>query len=237
MLERQTQMISAIILAVGIALSGFFVGEGFMERSNFNRYVSVKGLAETSVKSDQAIWQITVGYSANDLNTLYTGINKAQDAAKEFWLNQGFQESEIDLQSASINDNQIYNINSSGPRYTASANLLLITSNVDGVKQASQQLNTLVKKNVVLSNSQITYNFTALNQIKPQMLDQATTNAAVAAEAFAKNSHSELGGIRNASQGQFTISDDNSNGISSMMKKIRVVTTIEYFLKDYMFTF
>lgn len=232
MLERQGQVIAALILALGVALGGFFVGHGLMERNEFNRYVSVKGLAETSVKSDQAIWQITVGFSANDLNGLYAGINKAQNAAKDFWLSQGFNADEIDLQSASVNDNQVYNSSTSGPRYTASANLLLITGNVDGVKKASQQLNLLVKQNVVLTNSQITYNFTGLNQVKPDMLDQATTNAQTAAEAFAKNSHSELGGIRGASQGQFTISDDNSNGISSVMKKVRVVTTVDYFLKN-----
>ncbi len=116
------------------------------------------------------------------------------------------------------------------PHYTASANLLLITPNVDLVKAASQQLNVLVKQNVVLSNSQITYNFTSLNQVKPGMLDQATTNAQIAAQAFAKNAHDSIGGIRDASQGQFTIDNDNNNGISSITKKVRVVTTVDYFL-------
>jgi hypothetical protein len=213
-------------------MGGYFIGNGLTHRDEFNRFVSVKGLAETTQKSDQAIWQITVNFSANDLQTLYAGIAKAQNEAKTFWLNQGFSASEIDLQSATINDNQIYNSNNNGPHYTASANLLLITNKVDQVKTASQQLNELVKQNVVLTNSSISYNFTQLNQIKPGMLDTATSNAEIAAEAFAKKSHSHLNGIRTASQGQFTIGNDNDSGISSIMKKVRVVTTVDYFLKN-----
>jgi len=64
------------------------------------------------------------------------------------------------------------------------------------------------------------------------MLDEATSNAEAAAQAFAKNSHSQLAGIRNASQGQITISDDNNSGMSSIMKNVRVVTSVEYFLKN-----
>ncbi len=230
MKNTQNFCIAAFILAVGMALGGYFIGSGLTHRDEFNRFVSVKGLAETTQKSDQAIWQITVNFSANDLQTLYAGIAKAQNEAKTFWLNQGFTPAEIDLQSATINDNQIYNNNSNGPHYTASANLLLITSRVDQVQAASQQLNQLVKQNVVLTNSNITYNFTNLNQIKPGMLDTATSNAEIAAEAFAKKSNSHLEGIRTASQGQFTISNDNDSGISSIMKKVRVVTTVDYFL-------
>ncbi len=231
--EEQNYIVAAFVLAVGIALCGFFVDRGLAHRDNFNRYVSVKGLAEQTEKSDQAVWQITINYSANDLNTLYTGIAKAQALAKTFWISQGFPAAAIDLQSATINDNAMYGGNSNGgPRYSASANLILISPDVDRVQAASQQLNELVKQNVVLTTSQITYNFTALNAIKPGMLDAATGNAQVAAEAFAKNAHSDLGGIRTASQGQFTISDDNNSGISSIMKQVRVVTTVDYFLKD-----
>ncbi len=231
MSDKHIFVLGAVILALGMAAGGFFVGHGLESRETFNRVVSVKGLAEQSVKSDQAIWQMTVSFSANDLSSLYAGIAKAQAAAKNFWLGQGFAATQIDLQSATINDNQQYGSNNNGPRYTASANLLLITPNVDLVKSASQQLNLLVKQNVVLTNSQINYSFTALNQVKPHMLDEATAAAQVAAQAFAKNSHNSIGGIRDASQGQFTIDNDNSNGISSITKKVRVVTTVDYFLK------
>lgn len=233
MKEKTALVVAALILAVGIALSGFFIDQGLTHRDTFGRYVSVKGLAEQTEKSDQAVWQITVNASANNLSTLYTGIADAQAATKNFWLGQGFPAEAIDLQSATINDNDLYgNNNNNGPRYTGSSNLILISTDVDRVKAASQQLNQLVKQNVVLSTSQITYNFINLNQIKPEMLDAATTNAQIAAEAFSKNAHSELNGIRTASQGQFTISDDNNSGISSIMKKVRVVTTVEYFLKN-----
>jgi hypothetical protein len=232
MSDRNTFLCGALILALGVALGGYFVGHGLTSREAFNRFISVKGLAEKTVKADQATWQMTVGYSANNLPSLYAGISAAQNAAKAFWIKEGFDASEIDLQSASINDNQVYNSNNGGPHYTASAVLILITPKVDQVKTASQALNLLVKENVVLSNSQINYSFTHLNDIKPAMLDAATTNAHAAADAFAKNANDELKGIRTASQGQFTISNDNDSGISSVMKQVRVVTSVDYFLGD-----
>src|ERR1700677_2354930 len=123
--EKSALVIAAVILAIGIALSGFFVDRGLTNRDTFGRYVSVKGLAEQSEKSDQAVWQMTVNYSASNLSSLYTGISQAQAEAKNFWISQGFPAEAIDLQSATINDNDMYgSSNSTGPRYTASANLL-----------------------------------------------------------------------------------------------------------------
>ena len=223
------KLLAALILSIGIALAGYFVEHGITQHTQFNRYVSVKGLAEKTVKSDRAVWQLNVTYSANDLNALYAGIAEAQNAVSAFWLAQGFAVSDITLQPININDNTTYN-NTHGAHYTAFSTLILSSSDVDRISAASQNMNTLVQKNILLNASTITYSFTQLNAIKPAMLDDATHNAEAAAQAFAKNSHSHLNGIRTASQGQFTISDDNNSGMSSINKHVRVVTTVDYFL-------
>jgi len=224
-------LVASFILSLSIAASGYFIEQGLESRNYFNRYVSVKGLAEQPVKSDQAIWQLTIAYNANDLSEVYTGIANGQEAIKAFWVNQGFSAADVNLQPTSVNDNSTYNANH-GLRYTAQTTLILTSTDVDKISAASQQMNILASKNILLNGSSITYSFTQLNNIKPQMLDEATSNAETAAQAFSKNSHSHLNGIRNASQGQFTISDDNNSGMSSITKKVRVVTSVEYFLKD-----
>lgn len=224
-------IIASFILGLGIVASGYFVDRGLESRNHFNRYVSVKGLAEQTVKSDQAIWQLTITYSANDLSAVYAGIANAQETIRAFWMKQGFAAGDITLQPISVNDNNTYNAGH-GLRYAASTTLILNSGDVDKIYAASQQMNTLASENILLSGSNITYSFTQLNSIKPKMLDEATSNAQTAAQAFAKNSHSYLNGIRGASQGQFTISDDNNSGMSSIAKKVRVVTSVDYFLES-----
>ena len=74
------------------------------------------------------------------------------------------------------------------------------------------------------------FQFTGLNTVKPAMIEEATKNARASAEKFAQDSGSILGKIRRANQGQFSITDRDSN--TPYIKSVRVVTTVEYFLKD-----
>ena len=60
------------------------------------------------------------------------------------------------------------------------------------------------------------------------MVEEATGNARAVAQKFADDSKSKLGGIRQAQQGQFSISSDPN---TPQLKKIRVVSTVDYFLK------
>lgn len=229
--------ISAFILALGIAIAGIAISYGIYTFKSFDHYVSVKGLAEKNVKADQAIWRMQVNAADDDLNNVYQGINGAQNKMKAFLLKEGFNAADIQLDAIEVTDNRgvNYQTSSNSKRYTAQASVTLNTPQVDKVVSEQQQISSLVQEGVVLNNSRVTYLFTKLNDIKPQMLDDATANAKLAAESFAHNSHSQLGGIRSASQGLFTISDANGSpsyeGNSSVNKIVRVVTSVDYFLK------
>ncbi len=225
---------SAVVIAIGFALSGFFIGHAISNVKALDRYVTVKGLASKTVKANHAIWQIQFTYANNNLDALYQGVSGAQHKLKTFLQAQGFAANAISLQPISVTDNQSssYNPNKNAKRYVAEGGVIVSTNNVDSVNQAMQNTGKLVQAGVVVTNSSVRYLFTELNQIKPQMLDQATANAALAAQSFASNSHSKLGSIRHASQGLFTIKDANNtydNG-TSIMKQVRVVTTVQYFL-------
>jgi hypothetical protein len=121
-----------------------------------------------------------------------------------------------------------------GLRYVASQTVTVYTPKVDAVRLAINKLAELGKKGVVLSGpeyqSQTEYLFTRLNDIKPEMIEEATRAAREVAEKFAKDSQSELGKIKTANQGQFTITDRDSN--TPHIKKVRVVATVEYYLSD-----
>lgn len=229
-------LLSALVLAGGIALSGFFIANGIIAAKRTNRFVSVKGLAELTVKSDQAIWEIRFNNADDDLTNIYQAIEKSQETVKSFLIAQGFNANNIIYQPIVVTDNLSQNYGNNNPnvkRYSASAAVTLNTNDVDKAQLAAQKTGELVKQGVLVAQSTIQYTYTDLNSIKPKMLVDATNNAREAGLSFAKNSQSELGQIKNASQGLFTITDLTNTYSSNMdvMKKVRVVTTVDYFLK------
>lgn len=231
-----TKIFAAALLGSGVALSGYFIAQGITGTRDYARFVEVKGLAERVVKADEAIWTINLKLVNNDMPALYQAIDDAQSKSRRFLIKQGFKDSEIMTNPVSVVDNQSvsYNQNQAMPRYSADTGLTLSTSNVDGVAAAIQKTGDLVQQGIVITASNAIYRFNALNSVKPNMLNEATQSAHEAAETFATNAKTVLGYIRHASQGLFTISDANSSYDSgnSVMKKVRVVTSVEYQLKD-----
>ena len=222
----------AAILGIGIALSGLFIGQGFVTARNNLKSVEVKGLAEKIVKANEAVWNINLKVVNNDMGELYREISRVQDSSKKFLTAQGFQENEISMNPISVMDNQSvsYNQNKDIPRYSADLGLNVSSNKVDEIAKGLQKTGELVQQGIVVTSSNANYRFTNLNSIKPKMLEEATKSARVAAERFASDAKTNLAGIRHASQGLFTISDANSNFDSgtAIYKKVRIVTTIEY---------
>lgn len=227
--------IPAFLIAVGIASAGYSIGSAISHHQDFNRYVAVKGLAEKTVKSDKAVWQLNFSVADDELANAYQTFAKAQGIVKDFLQKQGFKEEELELQPVSVTDNEAnsYSSNTKIKRYSANGGINLTTEQIDKVREAVQKTGALVQQGVIINNSFVRYMYTDLNSIKPGLLDEATANAKAAAESFARNAHSQLGSIRQASQGLFTINDISESGSSGtdVMKKVRVVTSVEYFLK------
>jgi len=224
----------AILIAAGLMIAGITVGWAITHVRSIDRYATVKGLAERTVTANESIWTINFSYSSDTLNDLYSGIAKSQKTVTTFLMNKGFPKQDIQIQPITVtdNDSNSYRQNNKVKHYKANASVVLTTNKIPDVVTSVQKTSSLVKSGVVIGSSRVRYLFTKLNNIKPAMLDQATFNAEKAAETFAKNSHSHLNGIRRATQGLFTIKNaDGSYGDSDPLKKLRVVTTVEYFLR------
>lgn len=245
---RNGMTILGLLLAIGLVLGGLVLG-GQIKATRLNdRYVTVRGLAERTVKSDLAIWDLGYKDAGNDLTALYTKSEADKKAILDFLAKQGVYSSEIELGIVSVTDTQTNEYgNNKGPsrRYIIQQSITVHTSRVDLVAAASQKTMQLVQKGVVLSggtDSGLSYKFTGLNSIKPDMITEATRNARAAAERFASDSGSEVGSIRQATQGIFSIlaanggTDTGESGYgnnadeTSIMKTVRVVTSVEYYL-------
>lgn len=234
---------SAALLALGIAVGGFLAGHGVVRAKAAERFVTVKGVAEREATADLAIWPLRVVATDNDLARANNDLANSVGRIKRFLARHGVDTTQITLQDFAVRDKQAneYGGNFSGPRYLINQTVLVRSTQPDVVAAASQKVAELVNEGVVLSsgeqygNGGPTFVFTGLNALKPEMIAQATARAREAAQQFAEDAGSSLGGIRQANQGYFEILPrDQAQGIneaSQVKKTIRVVATVEYLLK------
>lgn len=229
--------IESVILAVGLAVLGLCVYWGLCGLSQRDREVSVRGLAEREVMADHVIWPIVYKTTGNDLQALYDDINTANNKIVSFLKRNGVKADEINVGAPQIIDLRADRYNerqSERDRYNVTSTLTVSTSQVETVRGLIPRMGELLREGVAISAQEYgmtpQYEFQSLNKIKPEMIEEATKNAREAAEKFAKDSESSLGKIKNATQGLFSIEDRDQ--FTPYIKKIRVVTSVDYYLKS-----
>lgn len=226
----------ATIIAVGLIVLGYFIKNGIDGFSSKDRVVSVKGLAEMEVAANKVTWPLMYKEVGNDIIALYNTINTTNRAITNFLKKNGITEQEININAPEIIDMQAerYNSNPAPYRYNITSVIIVTSHQVDKIRKLISEQSELLKQGIAVTGGDYRYNvqydYTDLNEIKPQMIEEATKNARAAGKKFAKDSDSELGKIKRAYQGQFSIEDRDAN--TPYIKKVRVVTTIDYFLKD-----
>jgi len=226
-----------LLICIGLIFLGFFISNGIVKIKASERRVEVKGLSEREVPANIAIWPIKFKEADNDLNKLYSTIQQKNTIITDFLRRHDFQDKEISLSAPAILDRQAQEYegtNRGNFRYTGSSTITVYTENVDLVRKTMEKLFELGKQGIAITGedyqSKTVFLYTKLNEIKPAMIEEATQNARAVAEKFAQDSKSRLGKIRSASQGQFSIDDRDSN--TPYIKKVRVVSTLEYYLSD-----
>ena len=229
---KENRLLAAALIAVGIICLGWFQKAGIDDFANKDRKVTVKGLAEREVPADKVTWSIGTKVTGNDLPMLYEGINLQTDKIKRFLKQNGLDEKEVTVNPPSISDLEAreWGDNNKNFRYIVSTTITVATGKVEEVKKAIFQQAELLKQGVAIENSDAQYEYASFQQMKPEMMAEAIKNAQKTAEQFAEASNARLGEIQTAGQGQFEI--DNRDQNTPYIKKLRVVTTITYSLKD-----
>lgn len=226
----------SIIIGVSFVIFGFLLLTGINNFADRDRIVTVKGLAEMEVPADKVIWPLMYKDIGNDMETLYTNIQSKNRTIIEFLESNGISRDEISVSPPEIIDMEAerYINQAIQYRYNATSVITVTSTDVDKIRKLISEQTELLRQGVAITGGDYRYNilyeFTGLNNIKPDMIEDATKNAREAAEKFALDSGSKLGKIRNASQGQFTISDRDAN--TPYIKNVRVVTTVNYYLKN-----
>jgi uncharacterized protein len=242
------------LLALGMTAGGLLLGIKLRDFKRADRYVEVKGLVERTVKSDSATWPISFSEAGDSLPDVFAASEKDRAAVLSFLAAKGFGGPDVTLGSIAVTDRSAeqYNSNSKGPRFVVERTITVQSSDVDKVAAANAQTADLIRAGVVIDSgrgegSGVVYSFNGLNALKPDMITEATRNARASADRFAADSGSKVGAIRDAEQGVFSINAANAGSGAgedgnqymadqqaqgSIMKKVRVVSTIDYYLED-----
>ncbi len=221
-------------------MAGYFIGKGFYKSRMANRYVTVKGLSEKNVKADLASWVISFSATGDYLLAVQEKIDKDRKQVINFLKRNGLQEDEYSPGSLTVTDLLAKSYRSKdvrSNRFIIKGSVSILTDKIGLISSIHEKLGDLVSSGVVLVDSdKASYLFTKLNEIKPAMIAEATENARKAAEQFAKDSGSDVGGIRRANQGIFLIlpryGKHSYQESEQIDKKVRVVSTIEYYLEN-----
>lgn len=236
MASKHSTILSAIIVAMGLSLIGYFIKAGMIEFRAMERSVEVKGLSEREVIADTVIWPIQFSAAGNDLTLLMQEVDDKNQAIIAFLTLHGFDPNELSINPPDISDKlaNAYNANDVKLRYSLTSSLTVYSKEPEKVQNAMAKISSLAKQGIAIMGqnygNRVEYLFTDLNSIKPEMIEEATKKAREVATKFAADSDSQLGKIKTARQGQFSISERDSN--TPYIKRVRVVATVEYYLSD-----
>ena len=225
---------SAGVLAIGLMIGGYLLGNGLVRAKDADRSVTVRGLAERDVTADLATWTIAYSATSEDFATAQASVDRDSEAIRAFFRELGFPAD--DLQPTGVNVSQF--TDNGMQRFTVRQRMTLRSTDIKRAQSAVKRQFDLVRRGVVLEEgSGMAFTFTKLNAIKPAMVADATKDARASAEQFAKDSGTSVGTIKSATQGYFEVQarDGDSGGgwgvSDTPYKKVRVVTTVDFYLR------
>ncbi|MBQ1859086.1 MAG: SIMPL domain-containing protein [Paludibacteraceae bacterium] len=226
----KNNVIAGALIALGLCLGGCFIYLGISKFANKDRAVSVKGLSTREVEADYAVWPLSYAVSGNDLPALYAQLEQVTARVKKLLMDLGFEEKDIRQGSISVTNNWASYYGARPEfKYTLNTSLIVSTDKVQLVVASQGKESSLLKEGIIVTSNSwnLDYQFNGLPELKPAMIEEATQNARAVAQKFADDAQCSLGSIRRASQGQFSIESDE---YQPWVKRVRVVTTVDYFL-------
>ncbi len=227
---KSPPLLAALFIATGIALGGYFVGQGILGHNKTSK-IAVKGLAEKEVPASIATWTLSFTASGNQLSEVDQTLGQSASTVQKFLKDAGFDEADIALQPPALRDYSMESRDKDAQppatRFSASQSVLLRTRKVQAVKPAVSSTSSLIQKGVMLGNvGDPRFFFEDLNSVKPGMIEEATKNARLAGDQFARDSNTRLGKLLNATQGRFQI--DDRDAATPERKIVRVIVEVEY---------
>lgn len=236
MCKGNNLLIAALIVALGMCCMGISIRSGIVRFKTLDRKVTVKGLSEREVLANKVTWPLIYKELGNDPSAMYELIEQKNQKVVSFLKAEGLGNDEISVNPPTIRDRQADNYGNEimNYRYKAECVIIVTSTDIDKVRRLMRRQSELMKQGIALvseeyGDNSVRYEYTGLNDIKQEMVEEAMKNAKTTAEQFACDADARLDGVITAQQGQFSIDDRDRN--TPYIKRIRVVNTVEYALK------
>lgn len=230
-MQKYEKVIAAAVVAVGLSVLGLCIKSGIDNFTNKDRRVTVKGLAEREVDADKVTWRMSLQESGDELKPLFNRLNTQVEIIQKFLKDKGAKDKgTVTVSTFNVIDNLANAWGNNQPRYhyTVSRSVSVTSMDTKFVSNLRASTDELIDLGVILDSDYANYEYTQFQQLKPEMMAEAIANAEKTASQFAENSHSTINKIVAAGQGEFSIDDADD----AYKKKVRVVSTITYSLKD-----
>ncbi|MDE5999589.1 MAG: SIMPL domain-containing protein [Bacteroidaceae bacterium] len=230
-MQKYEKVVAAAIVAVGLSVLGLCIKGGIDNFTNKDRRVTVKGLAEKEVDADKVTWRMSLQESGDELKPLFSRLNAQVEVIQQFLKDKGIKgKGIVTVGTFNVTDNLANAWGNNQPRYHYSVSRSVSVTSMDTkfVSKLRASTDELIDLGVILDSDYASYEYTQFQQLKPEMMAEAIANAEKTASQFAENSHSTINKIVEAGQGEFSIDDADD----AYKKKVRVVSTITYSLKD-----
>ena len=233
---KQSRIIEACVIAAAVVIFGLLLKAGLDNFTNRDRRVTVKGLSEIEVPADQVTWSITTVETGNDLQQVYANSSAKIGKISKFLTDNGIAAGDISVGTPLVTDNEAdrWSADRIPFRFKIKTVLSVSSNEVDKVRGLISRQGELLQQGIAIINNEysepVSYSYVSFQEMKPRMMEEAIANAQATAKQFAQNSGSRLGKILSADQGQFSINSKDEN--NPQIKKLRVVTTITYQLKN-----
>lgn len=228
--------IQGFFICIGLIVTGIFIRYGFTHIADSKRTVTVRGLCEREVNANKVTWPIVSKEVGSYLPSIFANVENTNKLIVDFLKENGIEESEISINPPAVIDLQAerYSNTYTPYRYNVTNVVVVTSTKVDKINELIKKQAELLRQGIAIVAGdyqyRTIYEYTDLNSIKPEMIEEATKNAREAADKFAEDSGSKVGKIQTASQGQFSIEDRDQ--YTPYIKKIRVVSSLIYFLED-----
>jgi hypothetical protein len=234
-----------LFLAVAIVIGSWLLGSSFKEAKQIENAhrnsIRVKGYAQKNIESDLGKWSASIKARSTDIQSAYSQLNSAKSTTLNFLTSLGVSESSIVF--SPVNTREIYQQKTSGygetnqlEGYELSLNVSFESDNLDKIEEVSRVSSELIQQGINIQSYSPQYFYTKIEDLKLEMLAEASKNAYERAEKLAGNTGSDVGTLQSASQGVFQITSRNSTEVSdygsfdtySRLKTIKAVITAEF---------
>ncbi len=208
--------LTAIIFALAIILAAYFLGHAYVKRAQPSHTISVTGNGSENFTSDLIVWEGSFSTSNFDLKTAFEELNRDKEVVRDYLISKGIKAVDIifsSVQTLEKLDNNYDNGNFVGTTfkgYQLIQSIQIESTDVPLIEQLSREITELLNKGVQFNSSPPRYYYTALADLKIEMISKATEDARLRAEKIAANSGGNLGGLISAQMGVFQITGQNS---------------------------